>query len=84
VTLQRFVGKCVSFLLVIRGAKNFICQANSAFSHSTKCGAKIAMEGSLKEELVFWRFLDDWAGMMLWRDELHQQIVLVSDASLYK
>ncbi|CAC5388722.1 unnamed protein product [Mytilus coruscus] len=36
-----------------------------------------------REELKYWRFLDDWEGFS-WRSETHFQIILPTDSSLYR
>ena len=83
-TLQRFVGKCISFMLVVPGAKIYIREVNAAISRHCLTGEDIIMTGKLFDEVAHWRFLDTWAGVMPWRDDKHLQVVLASDASLYK
>ena len=83
-TLQRFVGKCVSFVLVIPGAKFYIRQCNAAISQSIISGTDISVEGELREEISYWKFLDSWEGILPWGNEKHLQVVLTTDASLYK
>ena len=83
-TLQRFVGKCVSFVLVIPGAKFYIRQCNAAISQSIISGTDIFVEGELRDEISYWKFLDSWEGILPWGNEKHLQVVLTTDASLYK
>ena len=39
------------------------------------------VEGSLRTEVLYWRFLDDWKDCFPWRSELHVTVSLFSDAS---
>ena len=42
----------------------------------------VRVEGNLRTEVLYWRFLDDWKDCFPWRSELHGVTVsLFSDAS---
>ena len=49
-----------------------------------KNSRNIPLSDEVKNELLYWRFLDTWSGFVPWRCEKHKQIVLASDASLFK
>ena len=42
------------------------------------------LSSSLREEILFWRFLDDWDSFIPWRQESHVAISLSTDASLFR
>ena len=83
-SLQRFLGKCVSLILVVPGAKLYIRHVNSAISWCSRNGSDMVMTNDLFNEIAHWRFLDKWEGVMPWRDERHLQLIMATDASLYK
>ena len=51
---------------------------------ASKNSKPVAVSGSLREEVEYWRFLDNWKGFAPWRSEKHLQITLATDSSLYK
>ncbi|VDI23460.1 Hypothetical predicted protein [Mytilus galloprovincialis] len=61
-TLQRFAGKCISFFLAVPSARLFSREINRAISLASKNSKKINIYKELKEELEYWRFLDNWKG----------------------
>ena len=81
-TLQRFQGKCISFLLAVPAAKLFIRVMSSAIAHASASG-QVGLSPCLREELSYWRFLDSWEGCVPWRDEKHVGLSLSTDASGY-
>ncbi|KAK3107263.1 hypothetical protein FSP39_010584 [Pinctada imbricata] len=83
-TLQRFAGKCISMALAVPAAKLYCRVLNSAISWCMKNSRNIPMSENLKNEIMYWKFLDEWEGHVSWRRESHKQIVLASDASLFK
>lgn len=83
-TLQRFSGKCISFLLAIPSAKLFTREINIAIGQMCKNSRRACLSGSLKTEIAHWKFLDAWDGCVSWREEKHLQISLATDSSLYK
>ena len=79
-TLQRLMGKAMSFSLAFRGAKFFIREMATAVGLASGTGlAKITPD--LKENILFWRFLDHWTGHVSWRLEKHVAIEISTDAS---
>ncbi len=83
-TLQRFHGKCISFLLVVPGAKLYTNEVSMAISRASRHSRLITLTPALRQELEHWRFLDSWDGHMPWRQERHLQVVLATDSSLFK
>lgn len=83
-TLQRFTGKCVSFMLAVPAARLFIREANLAIGRSIKNSRSIPIMGKLKDEILHWAFLDEWEGFVPWRSEKHMQVTMATDASSYR
>ncbi|XP_064641919.1 uncharacterized protein LOC135496488 [Lineus longissimus] len=83
-TLQRFSGKCVSMLLAVPAAALYTREVNAAISMGLKNSRDVQVSGKLRAEIEHWRFLDSWGGCLKWRRESHKQIVLATDASLFK
>ena len=82
--LQRLAGRCISFLLVVPGAKMYTREMNQAISMGMKAKGKILMSAELREELEAWKFLDNWQGKMVWKQERHLYLEIFSDASTFK
>ena len=72
--LQRLVGKCVSFSLVIPGAQLFTEKMNAAISKGHLSSKLIRVCGALREEICDWSFLKTW-------DERHVRVSDAPDAS---
>lgn len=79
-TLQRFQGKCISFSLAVPAAKLFIREMSTAIASAPVYG-RVTLNESLREELSYWRFLDEWDQFLPWREEKHHSISLSTDAS---
>lgn len=45
---------------------------------------RVEVVGVLREEIEFWKFLDNWNGFVFWRSERYLQISLVMDLLGYK
>ena len=82
--LQRFTGKCISFMLAVPAARLYTREVNLAIGKAVKNSRPIAVEGRLKAEISHWTFLDKWEGFVPWRQEKHLQVKIATDASLYK
>lgn len=83
-TLQRFLGKCISMALAVPGVKLYTREVAKAISFCTNKSGKVAMYPKLFAEIEHWGFLDEWDGHMSWRSECHKQLILATDASMYK
>lgn len=83
-SLQRFSGKCASLAIAVPGALFYIREVNSAISRAMKNSRQIELSGALREEIMHWRFLDDWDGASYWRSESHFNIHIATDASLFR
>ena len=79
-SLQKVMGKCMSFTLAFPGAKSYIREMASAFG-SAAGKQEAPLSPPLREELAFWRFLDSWTSHISWRKEEHVALLLSSDAS---
>ncbi|KAI8510916.1 hypothetical protein Bbelb_118320 [Branchiostoma belcheri] len=53
----------------------------SKISKADKQGKKVRIEGGVKQELEYWKFLDTWQGHMPWKPERHEVVNLTTDAS---
>ena len=81
-TLKRFAGKVVSFSLAIPGCKLYVREVFNAIAQLTrspKAAAKV--QGRLRFDVAYWRFLDDWSDCLPWRSEQHCIVCLFCDAS---
>ena len=47
-------------------------------------GGEVDLSPNLREEIVFWRFLDSWDKAIQWRSERHVGIAFTSDASSFR
>ena len=83
-TLQRFAGKCISFLLAIPSAKLYTREINLAIGKMSKNSKPVKVSGELRDEIQHWEFLDEWKGCFPWRTERHFQLSIATDASLYR
>lgn len=79
-TLQRLQGKCISFSLVVPGAKLFIRSMSAAIGSASLSG-QVSLSPTLREEIGYWRFLDSWSDILPWRDEKHVRLSMSTDAS---
>ena len=71
-TLQRFAGKVVSFSLAIPACKLYVREVFSAIAQLTRASKVLAkVQGGLRSDIQYWRFLDDWSDCLPWRSEQH-------------
>ena len=80
-TLQRLVGKCVSFAKAVLAAKLFTREMNAVISKGLRSQKLILLRGALREEIAHWLFLENWDDPIPWRDERHIQVSVATDAS---
>ena len=80
-TLQKLVGKCVSFSLA--GPAAILCtrEMNLAISAAQRTGRLIYLRGPLREEISHWSFVRTWSQPLPWREEKHIRVSIASDAS---
>ena len=83
-TLQRLVGKCVSFARAVPAAKLFTREMNAAISKGLCSQKLILLRGALREEIAHWLFLENWDDPIPWRDERHIQVSVATDTSSSK
>ena len=81
--LQRFVGKCQSFVLVFPSASLFVRECCSFMSELDDV-TPVDLTQSVREEILFWRFVDSVTEPIPWRLERHLVLKLSSDASSYR
>jgi hypothetical protein len=75
-TLQRIVGKCVSFSLAVPAARLFTRDMNAAISKGLSTRKPLPLLGALREEIAHWLFLEHWDDPLPWRQERHLQITV--------
>ncbi|KAI8496663.1 hypothetical protein Bbelb_253180 [Branchiostoma belcheri] len=83
-TLQRFVGKAISFTLAVPAAQLFTRECNLAIGKALRKGGLIRVVGDLRREIEHWAFVDDWRDDWPWREEKHVVVSIASDASKSK
>ena len=82
-SLQRLMGKCISFSLAFPGAKFYIREMSASIARAAN-GCEVKISPALREEILFWRFLDSWDKVVPWRSERHVAISFTSDASSFR
>ena len=81
-TLQSFAGKVVSLSLAIPACKLYVHEAFSAIAQLARSSKVLAkVQGGLRSDIQYWRFLDDWSDCLPWRSEQHCIVTLFSNAS---
>ena len=83
-TLQRFQGKCISFLLCVPGARLFVRAIARAISCASKGCMPIRITGELREEIAHWAFLDAFSDWIPWRSERHIAVTVCTDSSGFR
>ena len=84
IDLQKLVGRCISFLLAVPAAKLYTREMNNAISFGIKNQTNVVLSHRLKEEIMSWRFLDNWTGKLVWKKEKHLSVTVFTDASTFK
>ena len=68
--LQRFAGKTTSFSIAVPAARLYTSTVFRATGfHGKRPNRPIRIARELREEIVYWRFLDKWQGHLPWFDE---------------
>lgn len=70
-TLQRLIGKCVSFSLAVPAAHLFTREMSVAVSKGMRTLKPIAIQGALRNEIAHWLFLERWDDPLHWCKEKH-------------
>ena len=81
--LQRLIEKCNSFSLAFPATKFYIREMAASITKASRSG-EVYLSPNLREETVFWRFLDSWDNAIQWRSERHIAISFASDASSFR
>ena len=74
------MGKCNSFSLAFPATQFYIREMAASIAQPSR-GGEVKLSPNLREEIVFWRFLDTWDKAITWRSERHFAISFTSDAS---
>ena len=82
-SIQKLMGKCISFSLAFPGAKFYIREMGAAVGQASR-GADVTLPPPLREEMEFWRFLDGWQDAIPWIQESHISVSLSTDASAFR
>ena len=81
-TLQRFAGKTTSFSIAVPAARLYTRGVFRAIARHTKQPNRLLrLTPELRNEIAFWRFLDNWQGHLPWHDERHIVVSFYADAS---
>ena len=62
--LQKLAGRCISFMVAVPAAKLYSREMNNAISVGIRNNSKITISENLRNELLSWRFLDNWTGKL--------------------
>ena len=76
------MGKYISFSLAFPGAKFCIGELAQAVRRASS-KKDIQLTAGLREEVKFWRFLDEWDRNIPWKDEKHWVLSVSTDASCH-
>ena len=69
-------------ILAVPAVKLLIRETSKAIASAEMRGL-VALNEFQREEVTYWRFLDDWQQSLPWREEKHYRISLSTDASNY-
>ena len=78
--MQRFVGKCQSFILAFPAASLYIMEC-CAFMPNLDEELSTPLSGRVQDEIASWRSVDSVSQPISWRQEQHLALTLSSDAS---
>ena len=71
----------VSFSFAVPAGRLFTREMSAVISIGMRTLKPIAVQGSLRDEIAHWLFLEEWDDPFPWREERHLQIELATDAS---
>ena len=84
-SIQKFAGLCISMVLAIPAAKLYTAACNKAISLAIRNKSTVvSINGDLREEIEYWKFLDEWNTPFPWLSERHSTLRLSTDSSDYK
>ena len=69
-------------ILAVPAVKLLIRETSKAIASAEMRGL-VALNVFQREEVTYWRFLDDWQQSLPWKEEKHYRISLSTDASNY-
>ena len=70
----------MSLSLAVPAAKLYIGNLSATIAGYSG-ESQVKLTESLREGICHWRFLDEWSGFVLWREEKHARLSLSTDAS---
>ena len=73
-SIQKLMGKCISFSLAFPGAKFYIREMGAVVGQASR-GADVTLSPPLREEMEFWRFLDGWQDAIPWIQESFRVVI---------
>ena len=82
-SLQRLMGKCVSFSLCVPSTKLYIRAMAAASARAARFSHTINLDKELRDEIEEWRFLDTRDQWLPWRLEKHAELTLATDSSTF-
>lgn len=71
-------------MVAVPAAKLYTRDMNNAISVGIRNNSKITISDNLRNEILSWRFLDNWTGKLEWKQEKHLVVKIFTDASNYK
>lgn len=71
-------------MVAVPAAKLYTRDMNNAISVGIRNNSKITISENLRNEILSWRFLDNWTGKLEWKQEKHLVVKIFTDASNYK
>lgn len=71
-------------IVAIPAAKLYTSVCNRAIASAVHTSNVIKVEGEVREEITYWRFLDTWDKPFTWISERHYNLTLSADSSNFK
>lgn len=71
-------------MVAVPAAKLYTRDMNNAISVGIRNNSKITISDNLRNEILSWRFVDNWTGKLEWKQEKHLVVKIFTDASNYK
>lgn len=80
---QRLMGNAIPSPWLFQQLKFYITEMAASIAKASRDG-EVNLSLNLREQIVFWRFLDSWDKQIQWRSECHVAISFTSDASSFR